>query len=328
MRADRLVSIVMLLQARGKMTASRLASELEVSRRTILRDIEALSFAGVPIYTEGGHGGGIALDEKYRTTLTGLTEPEVHALFLAGNDELLREVGLGEAAERTERKLLAALPAEHQPAVDFIRQRIYIDPLWWWHDSQPMPFWAELQTAIYQDRALAVVYEKHNGESVERVLEPYGLVSKSTLWYLVARSQGELHTYRVARLRSVRLLEDRFERDQAFDLERYWREHLDEFLSSISSYECTLRVHPDRIGFARWLAPRRTSELGTDADGWIKVCFRLESVELARMLVFGLGAHCEVIEPQDLHTAVFAACRAILNQRSKGPDMESGDSYG
>jgi predicted DNA-binding transcriptional regulator YafY len=320
MRADRLVSIVMLLQARGKMTASRLATELEVSRRTILRDIEALSFAGVPIYTEGGHGGGIALDEKYRTTLTGLTETEVHALFLAGNNELLREVGLGGAAARTERKLLAALPLEHQPAVDFIRQRIYIDPLWWWHDSQPMPFWSELQTALYQDRALAVVYEKHDGEIVERVLRPYGLVSKSTFWYLVAEYQGQLRTYRVARLRSANVLADHFDRDPAFDLIAYWKEHLDEFVSSFSVYECTLRIHPDRIGFARWLAPRRTRDLGVDADGWVRVCFRLESPELAKMLVFGLGAHCEVVEPQELHTTVLAACQTILSHRSNKQD--------
>ncbi|MCB0117028.1 MAG: HTH domain-containing protein, partial [Caldilineaceae bacterium] len=133
MRADRLLAIVMLLQRRGKMTAAELADELEVSRRTILRDVEALSISGVPLYAEGGHGGGIALDEDYQTTLTGLSKAEVRALFVTGNRALLAEVGLGDAAIQMQRKLSAALPAQHQPVADHIQQRIYIDPLWWWH---------------------------------------------------------------------------------------------------------------------------------------------------------------------------------------------------
>src|SRR5690606_34139 len=140
MRADRLLAIILLLQTRGKMTAQALADELEVSRRTILRDLDALSAAGVPIYAEGGHGGGITLDENYKVTLTGLKEAEVRSLFLSSNARLLADIGLGEAAESTLLKLLAALPVPHQPSVDHIRQRILIDPVWWWHDLQPLPF--------------------------------------------------------------------------------------------------------------------------------------------------------------------------------------------
>src|SRR5512145_2028347 len=142
MRADRLITLIMRLQTRGKVTAQTLAAELGVSRRTILRDVEALSAAGIPIYTEGGHGGGIALDENYRLSLTGLKESEVHSLFISGNNQLLNDIGLGEAAENTLLKLFAALPALHRPSVDHIRQRIHIDPLWWWQDAEPLPFWA------------------------------------------------------------------------------------------------------------------------------------------------------------------------------------------
>jgi predicted DNA-binding transcriptional regulator YafY len=131
----------MLLQARGKMTAARLARELEVSRRTILRDIDALSFAGVPVYAEGGHGGGISLDENYRTSLTGLKEAELRTLFISSNKQMFQEIGLGEAAESALRKLSAALPAGQQTAVRQVQQRFYIDPIWWWHDSEPLPFW-------------------------------------------------------------------------------------------------------------------------------------------------------------------------------------------
>jgi predicted DNA-binding transcriptional regulator YafY len=181
MRADRLLSIVMLLQSHGKMTTQSLADRLEVSRRTVLRDIDALSMAGIPIYTDSGHGGGVALDEKYRTTLTGLKESEIRALFIASNNKLLDEIGLGEAAKSTQRKLAAALPAQHQSLVDHIHQRIYIDPLWWWHDAQPIAFWSELQEAVYQDLCIEVAYENYRGEVSKRILEPYSLVAKSSL---------------------------------------------------------------------------------------------------------------------------------------------------
>jgi len=325
MRADRLLSIVMLLQRHGKMTASALAQELEVSRRTILRDIEALSFAGIPIYADGGHGGGIALDENYRTTLTGLKETEVHALFIANNNQVLEEIGLGKAAESMLRKLFAALPAGHQPAVDHIRQRIYIDPVWWWHETQPPPFWLDLQTAVYQDRVIRVVYENYTGEIAERVLEPYSLVSKSSFWYLIAKRTGELRTYRIARLRSLMLLDASFQRDPDFDLPAYWKDHLDEFAAAFSDYEIVLRIHPDRVQFARGLTPGRNILIHTDGDDWSAVRFQMESAELAKMLVFGLGTQCEVLEPPALKETVAEACQALLSHLS---GQVSGQVYG
>jgi predicted DNA-binding transcriptional regulator YafY len=152
MRADRLLTMILLLQTRGKMTARALAERLEVSQRTILRDIDALSAAGVPIYADGGHGGGIALDENYRTTLAGLQEREIRTLFINDNGTLLREVGLGEATDSTRLKLLATLPTAHQSSVENIRQRILIDPTWWWRDAQSLAWWDQLQEAVYADR--------------------------------------------------------------------------------------------------------------------------------------------------------------------------------
>ena len=316
MRADRLVSIVMLLQSHGKMTTAALAKRLSVSRRTILRDIDALSLAGVPIYTEGGHGGGVTLDEQYRTSLTGLQAAEVQALFVNGDQPLLADLGLEDAAERTQRKLAAALPTEHRAVVDQLRQRIYIDPRWWWHEGVPQNFWEELQTAVYQDRYIQVIYENYSGEVTTRTLEPYSLVAKSALWYLVAREVNHAEkcwrTFRVARLHSVALLPQTFVRDPTFDLPTYWHNHLDEFVTNFSDYTFTLRIRPDRVNFARWLVPGRSQEIGTDDRGWVTLHFQIDNVALAKMLVFGLGKACEVVEPQNLWSAVVEDCRLLL----------------
>ncbi len=317
MRADRLISMLMLLQTRGKLTTQVLAHELGVSRRTVLRDIEALSFSGIPIHAEGGHGGGVALDENYRTTLIGLKESEIRALFIANNSPLLREIGLGDAAESTLLKLSAALPVRHQPTVDFIRQRLYIDPLWWWHDSQPPASLTTLQEAVYTDRCVRALYENWDGDVLERVLEPYSLVAKSSLWYLVARRDLEFRTYRVSRFREIVTLGAHFERMPDFDLQSYWESHLHEFAASFSAYEFTLRVHPDRLNFVRWLTPGRHTVVESHADGWLTLHIQLDAPELAQMLVIGLGAQGEVIAPDSLIDTVRAACLTMLDSLPK-----------
>ncbi len=313
MRADRLLSLMMLLQTRGKLTTSTLAEALGVSRRTILRDVEALSFSGVPIYSEGGHGGGIALDEAYRTTLTGLHAPEVRSLFIASNTSVLKDIGLDDASERLLLKLLAALPTAHRPTVDHIRQRVLIDSGWWWHDEQTPPFWDDLQHAVYEDRLIDVTYEHYRGEIVERTLEPYSLVNKSSLWYLVAQRDGELRTYRVSRFHQVRLLDQPFTRRGDFDLPTFWSDHLQSFMDSFSEYRCVLRVHPEKAAFVKWLQPGRWEEVSEpDQGGWITLRLMMESDLMAKMLVFGLGAFVEVIAPPELAGAILADARALV----------------
>jgi predicted DNA-binding transcriptional regulator YafY len=315
MRADRLLSIILLLQTRGKMTAKALAEELEVSRRTILRDINALSFSGVPVYSEGGHGGGIALVEEYRTTLTGLNTLEVQSLFVANNNDALRDVGLGDAGERLLLKLLAALPNMHHSTADHIRQRLMIDPTWWWHDASISPFWEEIQQAVYEDRMIEAEYENFDGKIAERVLAPYSLVCKSSVWYLLAERDGELRTYRVNRFHSVRLLEGMFTRRPDFDLPTYWRTQAWNFENLPSGYRCTLRIRPERISFIKWLMPGRW-ELVTDAEdkGWATMSLSMDSELLAKMLVFGLSGFVEVVEPIELRKAVATQAREVLRQ--------------
>ncbi len=314
MRADRLLTMIMLLQTRGKMTAQALAERLEVSRRTILRDIDALSAAGVPIYADGGHGGGIALDESYRTTLAGLQEREIRALVVNANAPLLREVGL-EASDQTMLKLLAALPLAQQSSVEHIRQRILIDPTWWWRDAQSLAWWDQLQQAVHTDRCVLAVYERHDGAVVERTLEPYSLVAKSSIWYLIAARAGELRTYRVSRFRQVTLLDTSYQRRQDFDLPTHWQEQLRRFGAIQADYSFTLRMDADRLSFLQQIVPGRYQPPSApDADGWVSVRIHLESHDLAIMLVFGLGAHARVVEPPELQAAIQQTAQAVLGQ--------------
>ena len=313
MRADRLLSIILLLQVRGKMTARELAQELEVSRRTILRDVSALSFSGVPIYTEGGHGGGIALVEEYRTTLTGLNKFEVQSLFVANNSDALRDVGLGDAGERLLLKLLAALPSTQHSTADHIRQRLMIDPTWWWHDASISPFWDELQKAVYEDRLIEVGYENFDGKTTQRLLAPYSLVCKSSVWYLLAERDKELRTYRVSRIHSLRLLDKTFSRRPDFDLPTYWRTRAQNLETLPSEYSCVLRIHPERIALIKWLMPGRWELIDeTNDKAWKTISLKMDSDLLAKMLVFGLAGFVEVVEPAELKDAVVVKARETL----------------
>jgi len=305
MRADRLLSMLLLLQTRGKLTTQTLAKELGVSRRTILRDIDALSYAGIPIYADGGHGGGVSLDENYRTTLTGLNETEIRALFISENTQLMNDIGLGEATRRLQHKLSAALPLEQQSIVAQVRQRIYLDPAWWWQDDTPLPFWGDLQKAVFEDYRIQAVYENFNGEVAERLLEPYSLVAKAALWYLIAKRDGAYRLYRVARFHSIQIQNMHFERDHGFDLIKFWHEHLKEFRESIAEYTFTLRIHPDRLGFVQSLMPGHFQIIQIDPrNGWKTLRFQVESIDLAKMLVFGLGNQAAILDPPELREAI------------------------
>jgi predicted DNA-binding transcriptional regulator YafY len=313
MRADRLLTIILLLQTRGKLTAKALAEVLGVSRRTILRDISALSTSGIPVYSEGGHGGGIALIEEYRTSLTGLNKFEVQTLFVANNTQALREIGLGDAAEQLLLKLLAALPKTQHSTADHIRQRLMIDPTWWWRDTTTPPFWDELQQAVYEDRLIETTYENYDGEVAGRILAPYSLIYKSSLWYLLAEHDGELRTYRVARFHSVRLLGQSFTRRPDFDLPTYWQAQMQNFGNAFSSYRCTLRVHPERVMFVKWLMPGRWEQVAdADVQGWVSLSLMMDTDLLAKMLVFGLAGYVEVVEPPELREAVLMQAHEVI----------------
>jgi predicted DNA-binding transcriptional regulator YafY len=175
-------------------------------------------------------------------------------------------------------------------------------------------FWEDLQRAVYEDYVIKVVYERYEGDMVERILEPYSLVNKSSHWYLVAQREGEFRTYRVTRFRDVQLLDQHFTRRADFDLQLYWYSHLQEFIDSFSEYHCTLRVHPDRITFVKWLMPGRWEIDAENEDVWVTVHLKMDSPLLAKMLVFGLGMYAEVLAPTELAEAVLSDAQELVHR--------------
>jgi len=222
LRADRLLSILLLLQARGRMTARELAERLEVSERTIYRDLDALSTAGVPIYTERGPGGGCELLDGYQTKLNGLTELEVRALFLLSVSAPLVDLGLGQALEDALLKLSTALPAPYRSNAELVRQRIHLDTVPSNGPETTMPHLHIIQDALWQDRKLHLTYSSGNSHSIEQLVDPYGLVARARTWYLVGAVAGRVQVFRVSQLQSVEKAQECFERPSTFDLAAYW----------------------------------------------------------------------------------------------------------
>src|SRR5215212_8625822 len=211
MRAGRLVSLLLLLQTRGLMTAEQLARELEVSVRTVHRDVEALSEAGVPIYADRGPHGGVRLVEGYRTRLAGMTGEEAEALFLSGLPGPAAELGLGTVVAAARLKVLAALPPELRTRASRLVERFHLDATGWFQAGEPVPHLGVLSEAVWEARRVEILYRRGD-EAVPRVLEPLGLVLKAGVWYVVARTDEQLRTYRVSRVIEAHALDESFER--------------------------------------------------------------------------------------------------------------------
>ncbi len=319
MRADRLLKMMLLLQTRGKMTAQSLAQELMVSRRTILRDLDALSFAGIPVYAEGGHGGGISLDEHYRVKLNGLKESEIHALILSRDTILLADIGLEDASEQSLLKVLTALPSLYEKAIQQVQHRIHIDPIEWWRCEPDISSLSELRQAVYEDRLLQFTYQKHNGEVVHRRVQPYGLVAKASRWYLIAKHEIEFRSYRVKRIRDVVVLDDTFLRDPHFDLASHWQASIRHFMDNRQVYSFTLQIQPDKLQFVQWYTPGTTHVVQTLDDGQFIAQFEVDSEDVAIMFILGLGADAQIIEPHDLREKTDKHILSLmLNQHSLG----------
>lgn len=327
MRADRLLAMLLLLQARKKLTADELAAELEVSKRTVLRDIEALSSANVPIYSQKGPGGGIFLDEQYRMILSGFQQSELQGLFVSGFPKFLAELGLNEPTQEGADKLYGALPTRHQSAIKAFQQRIHIDPKWWWYEETPPPFWPILQQAVYNDLRIQIVYEKHNGDIQERVLEPYSLVSKASVWYLIAKRDGEFRSYRVSRVHDVRILSEHFSRDEDFDLAAFWEQQSQTPREYLVTYQCILRLPPDSLKFLRYYVPGNAeiTELSHDDNAYM-IELKVMDAHIARMLILALAGKVEIIEPEELRQSVLQSAKAILEQDKSEQSFASGSA--
>jgi predicted DNA-binding transcriptional regulator YafY len=310
MRAARLIKMVLLLQSRPSMTAAELARELEVSERTVTRDAQALSEAGVPVYAERGRAGGYRLVGGYRTRLTGLARGEAEALFLSGVPGALREMGLEDAASAARLKVSAALLPSLSDASRAAAQRFHLDAPSWFAEPKTPELLPAVADAVWDDRRVVARYRRGDSD-VERELEPYGLVLKAGVWYLCARvaDGGSFRVYRIDRFTAIDAAAgERFARKADFDLPAFWAERAEQFARSILRAEVVVRVSPEgarRLPYAvDPTAAREALELagvpGEGGGGWVTVTLPVESEEVAHGQLAGLGPEVEVLAPASL----------------------------
>ncbi len=310
MRADRLLALLLLLQARGRLTAPRLARELEVSERTIYRDIDALSAAGVPVYGEAGPGGGYSLLDSYRTNLTGLTEGEVRALFMLNIPRPLADLGVGRDLGAALRKLAAALPASRREDEQHVRQRFLLDPVGWEQGEVSTPHLATVHRAVWEDRRLHIAYRIGPlAAQMAQTVEPYGLVAKAGEWHLVYAVKGARRVIRVAALLDARLADETFARPADFDLTACWGEWLAAREVNQTQYVVTVRVAPHFVAeLPRYFGDAARAQIvgagPPDAEGWLTLQLSFESLEAARARLLGFGAAVEVLAPYALRRSM------------------------
>lgn len=306
------------------MTAQALANELEVSVRTIYRDVDSLHAAGVPLYGDSGRDGGYQLLDGYRTRLTGLTSEEAESLFLAGLPGPAAELGLGSVVAAASLKLMAALPPELRDRAGRISSRFHLDAPSWYHDVDETPFLAAVADAVWHERVLRVRYHRWKApQDVTRVLQPYGLVLKAGRWYLVARGSGPLATYRVSQILSLETLEERFTRPADFDLAAYWKSYLDDFEARRHRGTAVVRLSPDGVERLPDCMPAAVvsavAATGRQlADGWVQAEIPIESVGHAVADLLRMGPDVEVIGPAEVRERMIDTVRVLAGWYLRG----------
>lgn len=328
MKSERLLTALLLLQAKGRMSARELAHELEVSERTIYRDLDALSAAGIPVYAERGAHGGIRLSDGYRAALTQLGEEEVRALFVSAADPLA-DLGMGGSLRRTLAKLAGALPESKRKTAERARGRIHVDPRRWRHPEQPREHLAVLQRALWDDRRVTLHYRDGVGKETTRRIEPLGLVSKAGVWYLVACGAEGMRVFRAERIVAALETDERFVRPADFDLERYWNTWTAEFEQRPARYVVTMRI-PELPGtrppgaVVNLLDTLTYLEAKLDREArTARISFTGLESALANVML--LGSQVEVLEPTELREQIvrsadellarYAPARALIGSR-------------
>ena len=331
MRASRLVNLLLLLQSRGGLTAAQLSRELEVSVRTVHRDVEELSAAGVPIFAERGPLGGIRLVDGYRTRLTGMTADEAEALFLAGLPGPAAQLGLGTVVAAAQLKVMAALPPELRSRASRIVERFHLDAASWFHADDTVPHLATLSAAVWDSRALRIVYERGSGprDPVERTVGPLGLVLKGGMWYVIGATDGQVRTYRASRVLEATLLDERIERPAGFDLAAYWQESSAAYERDVPTVEVTVRVPPDRewrigdvFGKAALAAAERLDE--PDPEGWARLRLTLSWPEEVPGKLLSIGSSLEVLGPPEIRDRVLATAIRIVERYRDTVPLDTG----
>ncbi|MEI8412500.1 MULTISPECIES: helix-turn-helix transcriptional regulator [unclassified Kribbella] len=318
MRSSRLLSILLLLQTRRQLTARELADELEVSLRTIYRDVEALAAAGVPVYADQGRAGGYRLVEGYRTRLTGLTEQEAAALFLVGMPGPAAALGLTAETSAAELKLLAALAPDQRDRAGRLKNRFHLDLPAWYQDAETSPHLSAVADAVLHDRRIKVLYRRWEApREVERVLEPYGLVLKNGAWYVVAATGNGMRTYRVSNILELTPTDEEFERPSDFDLAGFWQDHLAAFDQTRFTGEAVVRVSAGLVGrmhdvsFPQLVKAVAAAEPA--ADGTVTVTLPIESIGNAAAALCRFGNALEVLDPPELRAELARLGRTLID---------------
>jgi predicted DNA-binding transcriptional regulator YafY len=341
MRASRLLSILMLLQLRGRQTAESLAAEFEVSVRTIYRDVDELSASGVPVISDRGPGGGFVLRDGYQTKLTGLGNDEAEAMLMVGMPDAAVALGLGQAATTAGRKLLASLPDAGREGATRIGERFHLDPVDWYRDSDVVPQLPTIARAVLDGRVVTMKYESWSGLRAWRI-EPQGLVLKAGAWYLVGRgtvvgegasagsdkaskttlNAASIRTFKVANICEHTVLDESFARPPDFNLAQYWRSSVMRFEAGLRPGRATLRASKEGL--------RRLAELGAfaaqavakaeiphaDKQGWATLQFPIENYEHAARQLIGIGAEAEVLEPIELREAICSLAARMIEMHT------------
>jgi predicted DNA-binding transcriptional regulator YafY len=341
MRASRLLSLLLLLQTRERMTARELAAELEVSVRTVYRDVESLSAAGVPVYADRGPDGGYRLLNGYRTRLTGLTATEAESLTLSALPGPASQLGLGDVLA-AELKLMAALPPDLRTRAARIRERFHLDAPGWFRSPDDVPHLHAIADAVWNQRRIEVLYRRwRHPQQVTRTLDPLGVVLKAGTWYLIARASDHGHpasaphpgtpaddprTYRVSRVLTLRALPGHFDRPHGFDLAAYWAAYAERFEADAYREHATVKLSPDGLTRSQILLPPTMARAALDTatppgpDGWVRATLPIESVRHAHVEFLKLGADVEVIDPPHLRDMIAATARAITARYTRTGD--------
>lgn len=313
MRADRLVSILLLLQLHDRLTARELAARLEVSERTIMRDMDSLSAAGIPVFAERGTGGGWALLGPYRVDLTGLNRDEIQALFLTAPPRLLADLGLRQAYDAALIKLQAALSISQQQGAGDIRERILVDTPGWRPTRAEDACFKVIQHAVLSGRRLRMIYQRAEGEASERHVDPLGLVAKGSVWYLIAAVEGEPRTYRVSRVQDAQVLDLPAQRTAGFNLAEFWEKSSREFIANLPRYPARLRIDAEwATRMQSWWRYAHVERIEPpDEMGWCVADVSFDVLEVAAGNVLSFGPYVEVIEPEELKLLVYDWAKAV-----------------
>lgn len=309
MRADRLITILMYLQTEGRMTAAELARRLEVSERTIYRDMDALSASGVPIYADSGAGGGFSLPPDYRTKVDGLTAQEIHALFLNMSNRAFQQLGIGQSLRSALLKLLNALPGPNRQNADWIQNRVYLDTDAWYRFKEHVPYIQAAQQAIWEEKEVVMTYATQTDGEILMRLKPYGLVAKAGIWFIVGEAESQTQAYRLSRIRSFQILEDRFSRPEQFDLQSFWHGWVARFESERTRYSVVLEISQEGLPLlsqAIGEAAKQQAELQKSMvrSGWRRLTLSFANKEEALSRILALGLHAKVIQPMELRQSI------------------------